>query len=217
MKAGTDKNLSALKPVLPLWLIALQLWLACLALPCALQAQTLSYTYDSMQRLTRVTHADGTTVDYVYDNLGNRLLKTVALPTAPANDPPNAVSSPGVANGAVNVNSKPVLTWQGTSDPDGSDSVVYYLYFGTNSSPPLVSSGWETTWTPGQLSCFTTYYWYVVARDNHNTQASSPVWSFTTGDVPPVPDFTSLTASGLAPLQVTFQDQSQYPCGTIAA
>ena len=185
--------------------------------PTFLRAQTLQYSYDSMQRLTRVTYADGTTVEYVYDNLGNRLLQTTTLPTAPPNDPPTVVSNPGIPNGAINVNSKPLLTWPRTSDPDGNDSVVYYVYFGTNSNPPLVSSGWQTNWAPGQLTCFTTYYWYVVARDNHNTQTSSPVWSFTTGDVPPVPDFSAQSASGLAPLKVSFQDHSQYPCGAIAS
>ncbi|HLH54565.1 MAG TPA: CARDB domain-containing protein [Verrucomicrobiae bacterium] len=194
----------------------LVLALVYLALVSGLRAQTLQYSYDSMQRLTRVTYGDGTTVDYVYDNLGNRLLKTTTLATAPSNGVPNAVSNPGISNGAVNVNAAPTLSWAPTVDPDGNDSVVYYVYFGTANPPPLAYSGWQTNWAPGQLQCFTTYYWSVVARDNHNAQTATPVWSFTTGDVPPIPDFSAQPASGLAPLTVSFQDQSIYPCGTIA-
>jgi len=203
---------SSLNPVRPV-LLALA-WLATL-LP--LHADTQQYVYDAMQRVKRVTYGDGTTVDYVYDNLGNRLMETTTPPTAPTNGPPNAVGNPAIANGAVNVNSAPMLTWPAATDPNSANSVACYVYFGTTPSPPLVASGWLTNWAPGQLGCFTTYYWYVVARDNYNDQTPSPVWHFTTGDIPPVPDFGASPASGLAPLTVSFQDQSQHPCGTLAS
>jgi len=170
-----------------------------------------------MQRLISVTYLDGTMVDYVYDNLGNRLMQTTTLPASPTNMVPTGVGNPGIPNGAVNVSYVPVLTWPATSDPDGSDSVAYYLYFGTNATPPLIYSGWQTTWSPGPLPCYTTYYWYVVARDNHNTQTASPLWSFTTGDVPPAAGFSAQSPTGVAPLTVSFQDQSLHPCGTIAS
>lgn len=225
MKTKDQMSASPKRPVTPLRYSRLDHLLysamfgaaICLALATVLCAQTFQYSYDSMQRLTRVTYGDGTTVDYVYDNVGNRLMKTTALPTAPPNAPPNAVSRPGISDGAVNVSATPVLNWSPTIDPDGSDAVAYYVYFGTNNNPPLAYSGWQTNWAPGSLQCFTTYYWYVVTRDNHNAQTSSPVWSFTTGDVPPIPDFSAQSASGLAPLTVNFQDQSQYPCGAIVS
>jgi YD repeat-containing protein len=217
MKPRRSRIASQKRPKIQAVSAALVVGVIWVVLATAMRAQTLQYDYDSMQRLTRVTYSDGTTVEYVYDNLGNRLMQTTTLPTAPSNTPPNAVSNPGIGDGAVNVIATPVLTWPATSDADGSDSVVYYVYFGTTSNPPLVTSGWLTNWSPGALSCYTTYYWYVVARDNHNSQTSSPVWSFTTGDVPPIPDFSAQPASGLAPLTVSFQDQSQYPCGAIAS
>ncbi len=39
---------------------------------------TTSYTYDAMNRLTQVTYSNGTTVNYSYDALGNRLTKRVS-------------------------------------------------------------------------------------------------------------------------------------------
>jgi YD repeat-containing protein len=51
-------------------------------------AETINYTYDDMLRLIKAQYGDGTTVDYTYDSLGNRLIKTTTLPGAPTNTPP---------------------------------------------------------------------------------------------------------------------------------
>jgi YD repeat-containing protein len=37
---------------------------------------TTSYTYDSLNRLIRVTYADGSVIRYTYDAAGNRLIQT---------------------------------------------------------------------------------------------------------------------------------------------
>lgn len=134
-------------------------------------ADTQSFTYDSMQRLTRVTHPDGTAIDYVYDALGNRLMKTTTLPGAPSNQPPAAVTNPSIANGVTNVPTVAgTLSWSPAVDSNPGDSVVYFIYFGTSPSPPLVFSGWTTNWSPGKLRGWTTYYWQIVARGSHNAQ-----------------------------------------------
>ena len=95
--------------------------------------------------------------------------------------------------------------------------MAYFVYFGPTPTPPLAYSGWQTNWSPAQLAGYTTYYWYVVARDNRAAQSTSPLWSFTTGDVPPVPNFAANPASGRAPLTVGFQDQSLHPGGTLVS
>jgi YD repeat-containing protein len=177
-------------------------------LPDADAAETLRYAHDSMQRLTRVTHTDGTTIDYVYDALGNRLMKTTTPPGAPSNQPPAAVTNPNIPNGITNVPTTATLSWSPAVDPNSGDSVVYFIYFGTSPTPPLVFSGWTTNWSPGKLRGWTTYYWQVVARDSHNAQTASPVWSFTTGNEPPVADFAVSPTNGWAPLAVTFTDRS---------
>jgi len=43
-----------------------------------------NYTYDNLNRLTSVTYSNGTTVNYTYDALGNRLTKTVTVISQPA-------------------------------------------------------------------------------------------------------------------------------------
>jgi YD repeat-containing protein len=40
-------------------------------------AVTVSYTYDSLGRVTQVTYDNGTTITYVYDAAGNRTSQVV--------------------------------------------------------------------------------------------------------------------------------------------
>ena len=43
----------------------------------AIADTSVSYTYDNMNRLKKVTYSNGVTVNYTYDALGNRTKKTV--------------------------------------------------------------------------------------------------------------------------------------------
>ncbi len=52
---------------------------ALLFFPSAICAADTTYTYDSLHRLTHVTHG-GTVIDYAYDANGNRLVKSVCAP-----------------------------------------------------------------------------------------------------------------------------------------
>ena len=176
------------------------------ALPATVE--TLDYSYDATDRLVRVLHGDGATVDYVYDNLGNRLVVTTTRPGAPANRPPGAVATPYPSNGAINASLNPTLSWRAAVDPDPGDTVMYLVYFGTVPDPPLVASGWPTNWLPGPLRGMTTYYWSVVARDSRNAETTGPVWSFTTSNAPPAPAFVATPTNGWAPLTVSFLDRS---------
>lgn len=173
-------------------------------------AETINYTYDEMLQLTKTQYGDGTTVEYIYDNLGNRLVKTTALPGAPANNPPISVSNPAPASAATGIVTSTTLSWTGGGDPDTSDTVVYSVYFGTSPSDlSLVATGFQASFTPEQLSLITTYYWKVVTRDSHNASTEGPVWSFTTNSVP-IASFIANRTNGWAPMTVTFTDTSQY-------
>lgn len=44
----------------------------------ALQAGSVSYTYDSLGRLSKATYVNGVVITYVYDAAGNRTSYTVA-------------------------------------------------------------------------------------------------------------------------------------------
>ncbi len=79
------------------------------------------------------------------------------------------------ANGATGVPLAPALTWNAAS---GATS--YDVYFGTLSTPPLVTNTAGTSYAPGALSVGTTHYWQITAR-NDSGFTSSGTWSFTTG------------------------------------
>jgi outer membrane protein assembly factor BamB len=103
------------------------------------------------------------------------------------NNPPYVPSNPNPANGATNVNRNADLSWVG-GDPDarstlGNDLhniVKYDVYFGTTSTPSIVSHNHSTpTYDPGTMSYDTTYYWKIVSWDDHGGRTPGPLWHFT--------------------------------------
>jgi hypothetical protein len=107
---------------------------------------------------------------------------TTAVSTS---DPPNRPSSPSPANHATGVSIDADLSWSG-GDPDAGDTVTYDVYFGTSVTPPFKetigpypATQSSTTYDPGTLVEGTTYYWQIVATDNHGITREGPVWEFT--------------------------------------
>jgi hypothetical protein len=100
--------------------------------------------------------------------------------TTITNQPPNIPSNPNPSNGATNVNISSVLSWTG-GDPDSGDTVTYDVYFGTSTAPSIVSHNQSaTTYDPGMLAYQTTYYWQIVAWDDHGALTAGAIWNFTT-------------------------------------
>ena len=97
------------------------------------------------------------------------------------NSAPNSPDNPDPENGSIDVELDAVLSWN-CSDPDG-DSLTYNIYFKENDSNPdkLVSENQTgTTYDPGPMEFNTTYYWQIVAWDEHGAFTEGPVWHFTT-------------------------------------
>lgn len=98
------------------------------------------------------------------------------------NNAPHIPSNPTPADGAVDQAVSTLLTWTG-GDPDPGDTVTYNVYLEANNPIPttIVCENVATTaCDPGEFVEETTYYWYVVATDNHGGEATGPVWNFTT-------------------------------------
>jgi uncharacterized protein (TIGR02145 family) len=93
---------------------------------------------------------------------------------------PDAPTNPAPPSGAANVSSPLTLRWS-AGDPDG-DSLRFDVYIGTADPPDvLLSSDQRDTCTAATgLMGYTTYYWRVVARDDHGHVVHGPVWSFNT-------------------------------------
>ena len=114
------------------------------------------------------------------------ILFTISACAPLLNNPPNKPSNPYPANGASNVPLNVTLKWE-ASDPDG-DTLKFDLYFGEDTNPPLKESNLTSkSYGPLELEDGKTYYWKVVAKDPDGKTATSPVWSFSTGALEPIP------------------------------
>jgi hypothetical protein len=97
-----------------------------------------------------------------------------------SNLPPNQPSSPSPANDTLDVPISIDVSWVG-GDPNPGDTVTYDVYFGTSSTPSEVTSNQSApTYDPGVLNETTTYYWMIIAWDNHGASTTGPIWHFTT-------------------------------------
>jgi hypothetical protein len=105
--------------------------------------------------------------------------ETAEPPTSPGNRAPYPPGNPRPPNGAVHQPIYSYLSWTG-GDADG-DRLRYDVFFGKTSPPFLVSSDQRSSsYFPGMLSFGTTYYWKVIAEDEHGARTAGDIWSFET-------------------------------------
>ncbi len=78
-----------------------------------------------------------------------------------------------------------MLSWE-SGDADAGDSVVYYVYLGMNTDPPIYDTtevydgsltGIDYEITP-PLVVYGVYHWKIVAEDGHGMSTAGPVWTF---------------------------------------
>ncbi|UCF12695.1 MAG: tandem-95 repeat protein [Thermoplasmatales archaeon] len=123
----------------------------------------------------------------ISDGNGGTDSAPVIIDVLEENDPPNIPSDPNPQNESTAVPFNANLSWS-CSDPNGNP-ITYVVYFGTNLSPPIVAGNLSnSTYDPGMLDDETTYYWKIIAIDNHSAQTEGPLWHFTTAqNHPPFP------------------------------
>ncbi len=99
--------------------------------------------------------------------------------TAGVNQAPTLPANPEPANNAADQSVNMNVSWT-CSDPE-NDPLSYDVYFGLTTSPGLATSNiTNPTFNPGGLDDNTTYYWKIIAKDDHNNTTEGPVWQFTT-------------------------------------
>jgi hypothetical protein len=121
------------------------------------------------------------------------------------NLPPTIPSNPNPSNGEMGVNIFSYLSWVCT-DPDGGP-LLYDVYFGVTSPPPLVASNIiSNLYNPGTLNFNTTYYWKIIAWDIGGASNESPIWNFTTREnsPPDIPGKPSGPTEGKTGIEIEF-------------
>ena len=97
------------------------------------------------------------------------------------NASPLQPSNPTPIDNATNISTSPTLSWTCT-DPEG-DPLTYDVYLGTDNPPTTAVSSNQngSGLSRSGLTGGQTYYWKIVAKDDHNNSTIGPVWRFTTG------------------------------------
>lgn len=96
------------------------------------------------------------------------------------NQPPYEPNHPGPANNSTGIPITTILNWTG-GDPDVLDLVTYDVFFGNLTSMPRVANNQtSTSYRNLTLTYNTTYYWKIIAWDNHSASTAGPLWNFTT-------------------------------------
>jgi PKD repeat protein len=106
----------------------------CLLVAAVTNAAVATYTYDELDRLTRVDYDDGTAIVYTYDEIGNRL-QTYTLPTY-ASPKADFTASPINGNNPLTVNftdttTGNATTWQwnfGDGSPANNQQNPVHIY-----------------------------------------------------------------------------------------
>jgi hypothetical protein len=97
------------------------------------------------------------------------------------NTPPNSPANPIPADAEIGISTSPTLNWIST-DPDFGDSVVFDIYFGLLNPPEsLIAANWKfNSYHITGLDTNKTYFWKIIAKDNHSGITEGNVWQFTT-------------------------------------
>ena len=111
--------------------------------------------------------------------------------TISKNHPPVKPSLIYPADGAVDVALNITLKWE-CSDPDG-DSLKYDVYFGESLPLQKIASNISKNEYVPSLDYGKTYYWRIVAWDEHGAKNESNVWHFSTIQKPNIPPTVVIT------------------------
>jgi len=99
--------------------------------------------------------------------------------------PPNPPSNPLPPHNATSVSINTDLSWECT-DPNG-DPLTFDVYFGTSSNPPLLEQDLtQSSYDLTELDPEETYYWKIMAHDDHSNFTIGDIWNFSTSEsIPP--------------------------------
>ncbi len=95
--------------------------------------------------------------------------------------PPSTPSNPNPSDGEENVPINTTLSWSSTD----TDELAFKVLLSESSPPSLAATTDSNKYLAKSLKYETTYYWQIVADDRRGKVTKSPIWMFTTEEMPP--------------------------------
>jgi Chitobiase/beta-hexosaminidase C-terminal domain/RHS Repeat len=127
--------------------------------------EAVNYIYDELNRLKRIEYQDGTFIEYIYDQAGNRL-QTIT----PSSDITPPTTTPSPSGGAYNTAQSVTLACN-----DGSGSGCDKTYYSTNGTDP------STPYTsPISISATTTLKFFSKDLASNNESVKTQVYTIET-------------------------------------
>jgi hypothetical protein len=147
-------------------------------------ADTTNYIYDELNRLKRVEYGDGTVIEYIYDNTGNRL-QTIQLP-----DTTSPTGTIIIDSGTAFTNSTTVTLTLSCNDTNGCSQMQFSNDDITYSTLEAYGTTKAWTLTPGDGEKIV-YAKFKDAPGNWSTAYNDTILPYTT----PQPTITSRRAA----------------------
>ncbi|RDH45261.1 fibronectin type III domain-containing protein [Zooshikella ganghwensis] len=136
-----------------------------LGLTSTVQAAISAYSYDENARLTTAVQDQVSSYDYVYDSMGNQLVKYILPDQASYKAPELEITYPEKFNKPINP-AHPTLSW---NIGEKTTPVVFDLYLGEENPPKLYRKGLSSSEVRLEyLKGNSQYFWKIIARDHHN-------------------------------------------------
>ncbi|MFL5753215.1 MAG: T9SS type A sorting domain-containing protein [Bacteroidia bacterium] len=115
---------------------------------------------------------------------------------------PNCISAPSPASAATGICPvSTVISWTAPASSGCNAPTDQMLYFGTNNPPTNIlngsSIGTVTSYSLGNLSATTTYYWQVVPLNASGNASACATYSFTTSAAPTSANCTAALGTGV--------------------
>ena len=128
-------------------------------------------------------------------SFGTTIIEKSSIPTFnnnaafDPNNPPYVPSNPNPPDGGIMTPDSGPISWTG-GDPDLEDILSYVLYLAETNPPNIIIANTSCTiYVPEHLNLNTTYYWKIIAWDNHGASTEGPIWNFTTKSSPNHPPY----------------------------
>jgi len=171
-------------------------WLLCailLSFVPVVRGDSVSFDYDSLNRITKVSYSSGSSISYAYDKGGNR---TIMSMTAPNRNPIAGDDSFGTVEDQSHI-APAVRLLANDSDPDGDALSIASVVSASANGASIVFDSGVITYTPATGFSGEDQFTYTVSDGRGGTDVGTVVVNVRASNTPPLNQATiTITPDG---------------------